>query len=155
MLILHLFPAKILAETISMTHSGMLHRLDNSTFYFYKLLLFQIFVLEIYKNLGHPYVLLHLQSTATQITISINIFICFNYYTVISQFFTNIHVNVFILKLDLNVKHGSEKTAFTLISCAMAIHIPFILFKSNWVDLKSINQEFILFCKSLNKQSNQ
>ena len=34
-----------LAEAISMTHSDMFYSLDISTFYFYELLLFQIFVL--------------------------------------------------------------------------------------------------------------
>ena len=49
----HLFPAGILAETIGMTHSVMLYRLDISTVYFYEPLLFQIFFsLEIYKNFG-------------------------------------------------------------------------------------------------------
>ena len=40
----HLFPAEILAKAVSMTHSGMLYRLDISTFSFYETLLFQIFV---------------------------------------------------------------------------------------------------------------
>ena len=40
----HSFPGGILAEAISMTHSGMLYRLDISTFYFHELLPFQIFV---------------------------------------------------------------------------------------------------------------
>ena len=40
----HLFPVRNLAETISMTNSGMLYRLDISTVYFYEPLLFQIFV---------------------------------------------------------------------------------------------------------------
>ena len=38
------FSAGILAETISMKHYDMLCRMDISTFYFYELLLFQIFV---------------------------------------------------------------------------------------------------------------
>ena len=41
---LHPFPDRILAEAISMTNSGMLHRLDIFGFYFYESLLFQIFV---------------------------------------------------------------------------------------------------------------
>ena len=40
----HPFPAGILVEAISMTHSGMLYRLDISTFYFYEPLPFQIFL---------------------------------------------------------------------------------------------------------------
>ena len=40
----NLFPAEILAETISMTHSDVLYRLGISTCYFYEPLLFQIFV---------------------------------------------------------------------------------------------------------------
>ena len=38
------FPGGILAEAISMTHTGMLYQLDISTFYLYKPLPFQIFV---------------------------------------------------------------------------------------------------------------
>ena len=38
------FPGRILAEAVSMIHFGMLYRLDVSTFYFYELLPFQIFV---------------------------------------------------------------------------------------------------------------
>ena len=37
--------SRILAEAVSMTHSDTLYRLDISTFYFYKPLLFQIIVL--------------------------------------------------------------------------------------------------------------
>ena len=40
----YLLPARILAETINMTHSAMLYRLGVSKFYFYEPLLFQIFV---------------------------------------------------------------------------------------------------------------
>ena len=40
----HPFPGGILAEAISMTHSGMLFRLHISTFYFYEPLQFNIFV---------------------------------------------------------------------------------------------------------------
>ena len=39
--------------------------------------------------------------------------------------------------------------------CAMAIYIPFILFESIMFHLKSINHEFLLFDKSLNKQTIQ
>ena len=72
----HPFPGGILDKSISMTHSGMQHRLDISTFYFYELLLFQIFV---------PWKF---------ITISKNIFIGFKYYTPhkkINQCLTNIN----------------------------------------------------------------
>ena len=87
---MHLFSAEILAEAISMTYSDMLYRLDISTFYFYKPLPFQIFgSLEIYKDVGLFFLLSLLQSTVTQITISINIFIFF-----LSGFcFTNIHAS--------------------------------------------------------------
>ena len=51
----HVFPAGILAEAISMTHSDMLHRLDISPFYFYEPLLFQILVPWKFMNiLGLP-----------------------------------------------------------------------------------------------------
>ena len=36
---LYPFPGGILAEAINMTHSGMLYRLDISTFYFYEIFL--------------------------------------------------------------------------------------------------------------------
>ena len=50
-----LFPSRILAEAISMTHSGMLYRLDISTFCFYKPSLFQIFVpWKFIQNLAFP-----------------------------------------------------------------------------------------------------
>ena len=55
--------------------------------------------------------LLRLQSTATQIIISINMFICVKYYIVWNQFFIKIYVKVmtkgFIFKFDLNMKHPS------------------------------------------------
>ena len=76
----HLFP-------ISMIHSGLLYRLDISTFYFYDAL-FQIFLPCKFINISSfPFLvsLLHLQSTVKNITISINIFFwfcCFEYYTV-------------------------------------------------------------------------
>ena len=76
----HLFPAGIYADAISMIHSG----------YFYILFLWAIVVsdfppLEIHKYLDLPCLVSLLQRTAKQITISINIiicFCCFKYYTV-------------------------------------------------------------------------
>ena len=54
-----LFPVAVLAQAISMTHSGILYRLDISKFSFYKPMLFQLFCpLEIYKILGFPLSLL-------------------------------------------------------------------------------------------------
>ena len=82
-----------------MTHFDMLSWLDIYTFYFYKPLLFQIFApWKFIKTEAFPYILPVLQSTATQITISINMFICFKYYTMWNQFFLiKIHVNSFFL----------------------------------------------------------
>ena len=86
------FPARILVEAICMTHSDMLYRLDISTFYFYKQLLFQIFVLwKFIKTKAFPCLLSHLQSTATQITITINIFVS-NIIEYEISFFIKIHV---------------------------------------------------------------
>ena len=69
-----------------MTRSGMLYRLDISKFYSYELLIFQIFVpWKFVKPQAFPCLLLLLQSTATQITISTNIFICLKYYAALSQ----------------------------------------------------------------------
>ena len=83
-----------------MTHSGMLFRLDISTFYFYKPLLFQIFIpWKFFKYLGLPFSSFLLHSRATYI----NPFICFKYHSGLS-FFIKIHVKVFIFKFDLNVK---------------------------------------------------
>ena len=70
-----------------------------STGYFYVLFLWAIAISdfcpwEIDKNLGFPCLLSPLQVTATQIIISINIFICFKYYTVWNQFFIKMHVKV-------------------------------------------------------------
>ena len=77
------FSSRILAEAKNMTYSDMLYRLDISTFCFYESLLFQIFFLwKFIKTSVFPCLLSLLQSTATQITFSINIFICFKYYTV-------------------------------------------------------------------------
>ena len=56
--------------------------------YFHEPLLFQIFVSwKFIKTWAFSCLLSLLQLTATQITISINIFICFKYYTVRNQFF--------------------------------------------------------------------
>ena len=72
----HLFPAGILAEAVSVTHSGMLYRLDICTFYFHKPLLFQIFVAwKFIKTSAFPCLLSLLQTTAT----SLNMLICFKY----------------------------------------------------------------------------
>ena len=85
---LHPFPGRNLAKAISMTNSGMLYRLDISTFYFDEPLLFQIFVpWKFIKTYALPCLLSLLQSKVTQITIFINIFICFKYYAVWNQFF--------------------------------------------------------------------
>ena len=43
--------------------------------------------MEVYKTLGLPLSTITLQSKATQAIISINISICFKYYTVLSHFF--------------------------------------------------------------------
>ena len=51
------------------------------------------------------------------------------------------------IRLYINL-HIKKQDVF---NCAMSIYIPFILFKSNQV----INQKFLLFHKSLNKQSIQ
>ena len=95
---------------MSMTHSGMLYRLDISTFYFYETLLLHIFVLwKLIKTLPCPCLLSYLQSTATQPTISINIFVSFKYYTVLSQFFQLKYTfRLFTLNCELNVKHHSD-----------------------------------------------
>ena len=101
----HPFPVRIIAKATSMIHSKMFHRLDNSTFYFYEPGLFQIFVpwsdfrpLEIYKNLGFTLsTSTFIVNNHTDIT-SMNIFICFKYYTVWTQFFfIKIHVKVFYI----------------------------------------------------------
>ena len=69
-----------------MTRSDMLYGLDISKFCSYELLLFQIFVpWKFVKPQAFPCLLLLLQSTATQITISTNIFICLKYYIALSQ----------------------------------------------------------------------
>ena len=70
-----------------MTNYDMLYQLDISSFYFYKPFAVPDFcLLEIYKKLGLPLSAINLQSTVTQITISINIFTCFKYDTIESQF---------------------------------------------------------------------
>ena len=56
----HLLPARILAEVGSMAHSGMLCRLDISSFCFYEPLVFQIFVpWKFTKTEAFPCLLLH------------------------------------------------------------------------------------------------
>ena len=77
----HLFPAGILAKTISMTHSGMLYRVDIFMFYFYEPFLFKIFVpYNIIKTSSFSCLLSLLQSTVTfTVNVSINIFFCFKY----------------------------------------------------------------------------
>ena len=58
-----------------MTHSDMLYRLNISMVYFYEPLLLQIFVpWKFIKTQAFPCLLSLLLSTATQITISINLF---------------------------------------------------------------------------------
>ena len=82
-------------RSIRMIHSGLLYRLDISTFRFYEPLLFQIFFPWKFINIySFPCLPSLLQPTAKQITISINIFICFKYYTAWNQFFIKIHVKV-------------------------------------------------------------
>ena len=72
---MHLFPALILAEAINMTYSDMLHQLNISTFYFYEPFLFQIFVpWKFIKPQAFLCLLSLLQSTATQVIISVNMF---------------------------------------------------------------------------------
>ena len=87
---LHPFPGGILAKAISMTHSGMLYRLDISTSYFYEPLPFQVFfhLDEIYKNVGLPL------SNVTYIQYEIS-------------FLLKYKLRPFIFKFDLNVKHRS------------------------------------------------
>ena len=92
----HLFPAGILAKAINMAHCDILYQLDISLsiyiyniyiyilyiymFYFYESLLFQISIpWKFIKTWASSCLLSLLQSTATQITISINVFICFKY----------------------------------------------------------------------------
>ena len=84
----HVWPARILAEIIGMTNSGIMYRLDISTFYFYEPLLVQIFLPgKFIKTSAFPCLLSLLQSTATQITVSIN------------KFVSNIHYEIsFVIK---------------------------------------------------------
>ena len=99
------------AKTISMTHSHKLHGLDISTFYFYELFLFQIFVPEKFiKTLAFPCLLSILVSTFTQATISINILIFFKYCTIWMSFFnvSKCMLRFFIFKFDLNIKQRSD-----------------------------------------------
>ena len=89
------FSSRDLSRRNKHDHSGLLHQLDISTFYFYDPLLFQIFFLWKFINIySFPLLPSLLQPTAKQITISINIFICFKYYTVWNQSFIKIHVKV-------------------------------------------------------------
>ena len=86
------FSSRNFSRSNNMTHSDMLYRLDISTFYFYEQLLFQIFVLwKFIKTKAFPCLLSHLQSTATQITITINIFVS-NIIEYEISFFIKIHV---------------------------------------------------------------
>ena len=84
-----LFRAGVLAEAISMTNSDMLPRLDICTF-FMNHCCFRFSSVRIHKRFGFPLSTITftmvLQSTATLVTISINMFICFKY-TVWNQFF--------------------------------------------------------------------
>ena len=85
----------------------MLYRLDISTFYFYEPLLFQIFVpLKFVQTWAFPCLLALLQSTAAQITISINFYL---FVSNIIQYeisvFIKVLTKVFLFKFDLNVKH--------------------------------------------------
>ena len=92
-----------------------------STGYFYILFLWAIdgldfLPLEIHK---HLVLVSLLQPTSKHITISINILICFKYYTVWNQFFIKIHVKVFYIQVWFkceipplffsNKRHGLQK----------------------------------------------
>ena len=79
-----------------MTHSDMLYQLYiKFTCYFYEPLLFQISVpWKFIKTLAFPCLIPLLHSTATQITIPINIFICLNIMQYEISFFNKIHVKV-------------------------------------------------------------
>ena len=108
----HPFPGGILAEAISMTHSGMLYRLDISAFYFFEPLLLQLFVPWKFINLGLP---------LSTITLTVNSQVDNHFYKHI-YFFSNIiqyeisflikiHLKVFYIqiceKFVSNVKHHS------------------------------------------------
>ena len=94
----HPFPDEILAEAISMTHSGMLYRLVISTFYLYDPLLFQIFFP--WKFIKSMKCLLSLlQSAATQITISINNLFVSHIIQYKISFFIKIYVKVLYIQI--------------------------------------------------------
>ena len=84
----HPFPGGILAKAISMTHSGMLYRLDISVFYFMSHCCFRFLLLG---NLGLPL------STITYIQYEISFFI--KIYSMKSVFFITIHVKIFYIQI--------------------------------------------------------
>ena len=82
----------ILAEAINKTHSGMLYRLEISTFYFYETLLFQIFVLwRFIKTCTFPCI----------ITFTVNSHADNHFYKYIYLFilFIKIHAKVFYIQI--------------------------------------------------------
>ena len=97
------FKTRVLAEAISMTHTGMLYQLYIFPFLFLWVIAVSDFCpLEIYKTLGFP--LPAITFTVTQITISIIIFVCFKY----SFFLSKQTLRFFIFKFDL--KECSNET---------------------------------------------
>ena len=64
-------------------------------------MLFRVFVPWKFINTFRPSLLSLLQSTATQVSISINIFICFKHYTVWNQFF----LLKYAIKIRVKVLH--------------------------------------------------
>ena len=99
-LISHPFPGGISAKAISITHSGMLHRPDISTFYFYEPWMFQILV-------PWKFIKTYSAFTFTGSSYADNHFykyICFKFYTVRDPFFIKIHVKVFLYS---NLTHRS------------------------------------------------
>ena len=103
------FPVGILAEAISMAHSGILYRMDIYKFYFYAVSDFR--PLGIYKNLGLP---------LSTITLTVNSHADNHFYKYIyffqilysmNQFFLlKYTLKFFIFKFDLNVKHRSHSS---------------------------------------------
>ena len=85
---LHPFPGWILAKAISMTHFGMLYRLDISVFYFMSHCCFRFLSLG---NLGLPL------STVTYIQYEISFFI--KIYNMKSVFLITIHVKIFYIQI--------------------------------------------------------
>ena len=85
----HFFPAKVLAEGINMTHSGILYQLDISVLFSWTIDVSDFHPLEIYKNLDLRLstITFTVNSHANKITTSINMFICFKYYTAWNQFY--------------------------------------------------------------------